>query len=497
MKLTAEAEPNGKVTDTPSNKFNSQAPSQHSSGRSSPLLGAAKLIREIDSALSVAGSYAVTAANEAEEARQNAKVASAVASLYKSSAPSFSTINGSSPRHRCSVGISPMAGTVSSPASKASSPRPPLPPHRYGNSCTTPGFFKTPQSPLRDHPSVETNYSYDSSANQGVRSPLSTERLAQSHAEDVLSISLELQRSRKGLEAEQVAHENTRLALETSESRHAVLQQQVDALLKDQETQRQSHGLEIDRLEQELQRTKQKQAAAEQDAQLALDLAKGNAESREQLEGWLKRALEEIDTLRNHMLTMNPSVTLPAKPSNGSRSKSEQPKRLSEKRSVRFADSSTVFDGAETKNEPVVEKSSTIEAAEASLAVTPSRPTRSIVAAGRSLLDHSTSKEHIITRIPSVVAADRRMRLRNRLATPLPTPRIPRNLTSFSSSTSTAPVVEKLGAAVDAIDATRNTALILKESALRLKLHGRYWNEAQMEQLDDLARHYCTSVEVR
>jgi flagellar motility protein MotE (MotC chaperone) len=61
----------------------------------------------------------------------------------------------------------------------------------------------------------------------------------------------------------------------------------------------------VDLLEDELARSQFRVTAAEEDAQVALDLAKENAEGRQQLEGWLQKALQEIQMLREHIILID------------------------------------------------------------------------------------------------------------------------------------------------------------------------------------------------
>uniref|UniRef100_A0A7S4N042 Uncharacterized protein n=1 Tax=Odontella aurita TaxID=265563 RepID=A0A7S4N042_9STRA len=132
-------------------------------------------------------------------------------------------------------------------------------------------------------------------------SPTTRDLLAHSHAEDVLSLSLELERTRQSLNAERNSHGATRVELTESKSKTVRLEEDVQRLLGDLESERERGGREIDASRAELERVRTRVSAAEEDAQLALDLAKGSAESREQVEAWLQRALDEIEALRNHL----------------------------------------------------------------------------------------------------------------------------------------------------------------------------------------------------
>ena len=103
------------------------------------------------------------------------------------------------------------------------------------------------------------------------KTPSSTERLAQSHAEDVLSLSLELERMKQELENEQMAHDQTRSSLAEQKSKNKLLEGQVHKVLSDLETSREDHARKMDGAKDELKRAQTRVDAAEEDAQLALD----------------------------------------------------------------------------------------------------------------------------------------------------------------------------------------------------------------------------------
>lgn len=444
----------------------------------SSLTHAADLIREIDSAYSEMSSFAVHAARDAEEARKNARAASAVIQLYASggtaaTAPNltFRSSSSSSPRlPQLPTRASPAgAQHRSSPGSSRSTPIPPRP---------------SPHTPIPRSLEITGSASYDSLPSTSRRTPSSTtERLAAAHAEDVLALSLELERAKSALENEQVAHEDTKSALEQAEQRTGQLQKRSEELLAKMETARQNHGVTVDQLERDLQQARQRVAAAEEDAQMALELAKGNSDSREQLEGWLQRALQEIDVLRQHVLTT--TGTIPRVEPPAAVAPQQQPKA----RVVRFADEPMVSHEEEEEEEK-----------ESHLVPHSSRPSRSLVAAGRQLLHQKLgstgspeldSKIHVVHRTPPNVSAERRRRLRNRIATP-----------HGSSAPAASPMPptpcrtqQQMGAAVEALDVCRNTATILRESAKRLNLGGRRWEADEAVHLESLARHYCMSVE--
>ena len=137
----------------------------------------------------------------------------------------------------------------------------------------------------------------------GAMSPARTvaARVRQSHAEDVLALSLELERAREAAERGKSQSEAVRAELAEARSVRAGLEEEARVLREGAEQLAASHGEECAALREELRRAQARAAAAEEDANLALDLARGSAESREQLEGWLQRALDEIEMLREHL----------------------------------------------------------------------------------------------------------------------------------------------------------------------------------------------------
>ena len=145
-------------------------------------------------------------------------------------------------------------------------------------------------------------------AHDNIRSPLSVQsarsaasRLARSNAEDVLAISLELETAREQVDKERSGHQQAKAELAKVREANQELEEKIQRLNNQREELAMSHGTEVDGLRIELNRARHRVTAAEEDANLALDIAKGSAESREQLEGWLQRALDEIEILREQL----------------------------------------------------------------------------------------------------------------------------------------------------------------------------------------------------
>lgn len=145
-------------------------------------------------------------------------------------------------------------------------------------------------------------------AHDNIRSPLSVQsvrsaasRLARSNAEDVLAISLELETAREQVDKERSGHQQAKAELAKAREANQELQEEIQKLNNQRKELEMSHSTEVDGIRIELNRARHRVTAAEEDANLALDIAKGSAESREQLEGWLQRALDEIEILREQL----------------------------------------------------------------------------------------------------------------------------------------------------------------------------------------------------
>jgi hypothetical protein len=410
----------------------------------SPRTAAADLIRSIDNAFAEQNSKSVDAARDAEEARKNARIASELARRYRT---------GSSPRvgdvftfHPGSDGFFSDSLDVNGSDHYAS--------HANGRENPTP------------------DAEFDSLGKQK-NGTAPADRLAKSHAEDVLSVSLELERVKRSLESEEMAHAETKSALAQARAKNAQLESQLDRMDDDMETQREGNGRTIDAMEHELDRARMRVDLAEEDAQLALDLAKSNAESREQLEEWLGKALEELEILREHVQTVEASGA-----SGISQEKSD--KATKSKHAVHFAESPTFFSESPSGS-PANE------------------PARSMISAGRQILQRSLGAGSHDDSVQSVSvspskSAERRRRLVDRLKT-TEEQKGNQKLSFLDQS-------EKEFSPRKTMDACRNAARILKQSGERLNLSGRWWSETSDDaydgaHLETLTRHYCTSVEVR
>lgn len=402
-------------------------------GNDVSLTAAADLIRSLDSAFAEMTSLSSSAAKDAEDARRNARAASEVARRYTSR-----TFPKALP-----------------PPMSESMPR--------NNSQSSLSFERKrkTQQPL---PSV----------NPGTVA----ERFAQLHTEDVLRVSLELERTKEQLEQERREHDQTRMSCTLNRAKNCELESQMEKLLADMEKQREDHGRMVDRFKEELLRSKKRLEAAEEDAQVALDLAKDSASSRQELESLLEKALEENTLLRDQMeqVGVPPGSVMPTSPFPRSRGNS-----------VRFAESPTVVT-VQGEDGSVVAASHP-PSMPTNVALSTSIPSRAMVDAGRSLLSRTPEKAHIVRLTPQK-SLERRQRLRDRLKA------LGEDSASLVPSPAKSLAISSVNRTTENYRAVSN---ILRDSAVRLHLTGR-WDIATVENsshLDSLARRFCTSVETK
>jgi hypothetical protein len=218
----------------------------------------------------------------------------------------------------------------------------------------------------------------------------------QQQAEEILTLSLELERARQNLHAETLVHRDTQQALHVALEKNESLERQMDKLVNDRETEQEAYRTRLEDLQVELTASQKRFVAAEEDAQFALELAKGNASAREQLEEQLQRALHEIQMLR-----------LQQQQSQREFAYLQQHQYASAKhRVVRFADevdphstinnkngSSILHSGGERHQQTTGETGQQLQPQQTapSPASTSSRPSRSMVAAGRQLFQQSSA----------------------------------------------------------------------------------------------------------
>ena len=397
---------------------------------------AADLIKTLDSAFASMNQNAVAAARDAEEARRNARTASELARLYQ-----HQSIQKPSKHWPYSY---QEHGELRQPTTPAST-------SFIGSNGTHTPF--TPNSSSTPYAKTDKT-----------KGPLSP-------AEDLLSLSLELERSKQALSDERAMHEETKAELEKSRKKAMDYENQMDEMFSNQETERQKYDNRVQELETDIKTSNRRVDMAEADAQEALNLARANVASREQVEEWLQHALKEVETLRA---------------------------RIVQQQEYHLQQHSTDSIGSKifTEDNGQAHPSSLESIAEEDTSDTsssPARPGRALVAAGRQILQRNQAMTVVTSPLD---AAERRRRLKERM-----------NSLSANVDRPSPPMNQKpqqhhhLGTSVEALDICRRTTRILKESAKRLRLSGRWWTGMSLRgpaelQLDTMARHYCHEIEV-
>jgi hypothetical protein len=494
---------------------------------SSPLRAAANLIQSLDIAHTEMKSLAGSAAADAENARRNARTAQEIARRYQ---------NRSYPTFKMDALEAASNTTTSSSFSITPRPKPPemmrFDDDRDGDcfnnnnnklsdtaeeSSTTSIDDKLTTDDLPRTASKKITSSSSSSSSRNVDpsrgvfySPTSFERIAQHHADDVLQLSLELEQTKQALKSEQCLHQNCQTSISSIQSKTANMEKRNQKLLEDSEKQRQQSTKQISDFEQELELSRLRLQAAEEDAQLALDLAKDSAEQRDEMEGYLHQAQEEIRNLKQQQQQQGHTVV--------NREEGSQQEQLviveTPKRHVHFSSDTDIVQH---------EEKSSFEVSD-----TP-RPPRSMITAGRqvlirqrNMLASSSPHQDAIIRIDltPTKSAERRQRLRQRLNEQLNESNDGTTITLFSSSSSPSRTPNSPNRSTDVlVDGTITNAAtkkkleeyhtairILQISGKRLDLDGYWWREHSKTmpsnnnnpiQIDIMTRQYCQNVEFK
>jgi hypothetical protein len=434
-------------------------------------LALADIIRCIDSAFSNASSSAITASKEIEEARNNARAAADLARKFMAhdktsyKAPSLD------------ISFLSVSSNGDSPSRKSTTPpKRPAPPKVSTNGKASAFMSSLSASALS---SATGDYGHGNKRRATTTNTITAtssitqtlppaDLLAKSNTEKIVSLTLELDRANLSLETEQMAHDETRSALAQSKARNKLLESQMEQLLNDMETERENSGRRIDALNADLARATTKAQAADEDANLALQIATQNTDLRVESERHLQLAMEQLEVLQIQLYTPPPSLSI----GNG-RSTSPTFKRAA----VRFADESSL----------VVTH---LHAQPAEVNNNEQGPSPRALVNGRQLLQRSlssprSSSESSSSERPPIAPRtfdSMAERLRERLQT----------LNSVAETEPLQPVpYNHVAVAV---------ANLLRESGRRLELTGRWWNNTDPTDssvhVETLARHYCTSVEV-
>lgn len=522
------------IADLSSSISRSGIPDDKNTNNNSSLLATtdvADLIRQLDVALGDSKSSILAGAVEAQEARKNAYMAGELARRFSltaiitngwtngnksntSSSENWSILDPKTTKAGGGIAFTPTTAAASyyGNQSAASSSIPVI--YNFQNTASSQseagGKFHPHAPNSNNHKDASPpSRQNTNNVNKGL------ERLAATHAEELLSVSLELERTKQLLETEQMRHDETKSALHQAKTKACVVEEQREQLLERMETAREESGRRMDELEHDLEKATLRIQTAEQEATSAFDICLQADEARDQSDRNLQRALQEIKTLKDYItqhLPVDDYLNDEQEQQDQNflrRSTSKGSERKSQSRSVRFQDEAeSAFMSSAISN------------------TTSDRPTHALVARGRQIMHRYFSSDRdsapfVVPHHPSTVASSERgQRLRQRLENTLTkgsnTSVASRSLDEEESVAATLRASrspsdqsrQDLSSAVDALDICRNAAHILKKSGQRLNLSGRWFttNETNVPShasvtddihLENLAKHYTTMVEVR
>lgn len=496
---------------------------------SSPLRVAASLIQSLDIAHTEMTSFAADAAADAEKARRNARTAQEIARRYQNrSYPTFkldaldvsTSADASSPSFK--IRPRPKHPEVTKFPKVSSSRKPALNGFKHqngeekenekavkegnkndddGDDKNTGVYVTTPvvskQSPIREKASISVP------PRLGFPSPTSYERIAQQHADDVLQLSMELEKMRQTLKSEQRLRKDCESSLASMKAKKKKRDNVKENLLEKHETERNQLRAQISELEQELNVSRLRLQAAEEDAQLALDLAKDSAEQRDKIEESLLKSQEEFEKFKKEQGEKQQLATV-----------------VSPKRSVHFADSD------DNRNTDCIITATPVQSEITTSPITTRQrengPPRSMIAAGRQLLLRRTMTPQdavIRLQMSPTKSAERRRQLCRRLNEHLNEDSSEdASVTLLSSSPSRTPLSPTPGSNTTSLgdvssidsritkkkfDEYQAALKILQISGKRLELDGHYWRDQSKTissnnpiQIDAITRTYCQNVEV-
>lgn len=168
-------------------------------------------------------------------------------------------------------------------------------------TSTTTTLLTTPtkhqQQQKQQHSTTTPLSSSSSRQHRSTSTPMSTSKIEASHAEDVLTLNLELQRVRAQLSSttNQLVHATEQIS---------TLQGQNDNLKVELTNNINSTQVVVSTIQQQLEYEQRKSKAAEEDATLALELAKSAQSTKEECEMWLSRSLDEIDLWKGRYMEL-------------------------------------------------------------------------------------------------------------------------------------------------------------------------------------------------
>jgi hypothetical protein len=377
------------------------------------------------------------------------------------------------------------------------------------------------------------------------------DRIAQHHAEDILQLNQELEKTKSALKAKERAHEECGITLNSLKAKNTSLEEQNHALLFNLEEERKRTSEQVADLQKALDVERKRVLEANEDADLAVDFAKASTEERNQFEHQLQQALEELQLWKERAKQLGVPEGNGIGNGNygnhivGGDGDGEGDNILevgTPKRHVHFADQSAFLIAEQQEKKHLLdgeaEGETTLEF-DTPRRSSASRPSRSMVAAGRQILrrNTATSPSDTVTllELTPTKAAELRQRLRQRLV------ELEEDTTSSSSSTQTRlllagspptrasrelihPTTPTVGSTKKKLDECYTAIKILQTSGRKLDLDGYWWRDYQLHvtttsnnnnsssssssnkgsssipqseiQLDAMTRQYCQNVEV-
>ena len=125
------------------------------------------------------------------------------------------------------------------------------------------------------------------------------DELVQSHAEDVLSLTLEIQNLKEKLKNERIEHAETKRCFEMEEEKSVQFEMNLQQLRADVRIMQEEHEKELQMQREESEGLRSKLEVAEEDAQQALDVAKDSHEKIKEMEELLQKSLDEVEQMRS------------------------------------------------------------------------------------------------------------------------------------------------------------------------------------------------------
>jgi hypothetical protein len=356
---------------------------------------------------------------------------------------------------------------------------------------------------------------------RGLQTPSSVDLVAQNHAEDMMELQLELEKTKQELKSERRLHEECKGELSSLQSKVTVLEDQNRSLRTELQQKQEQETSLVPRLQEELEKARSQLLQAEEDADMAVAFAAEGEKERSELAMSLERAQQEIQQLKYRIENQQRQAAL------GSPAGNQINGKTTSSRHVHFSDVSTASATPNHNHDDGIDADDPMGVQPMETDTPRTTPSRSMVAAGRQILFRnsrlSKSPGDVVLTMERSPAksAERRKRLNECLvmnshfgtmydskdSSNLPTPtRLTmspaRSSAVISSSTST-PGGSSMS--VDdnlkkKLDEYHTAAKVLQMSGQRLRLDGVWFRNDKSTipiHLDAMVRQYCQSAEYK